>query len=409
MAGPDSAGASPLAASVCTVHPGNGLVARWHDLFLVVAVADASASAVVDVCRSVAQSGGDGRALSRRLAGWLATAEGELPAFAAMAPAATGLAVFVQGAAEVIIGEDFKLSGGSSLAWVDRLLPWPVTALTLRTASMGEPVATPLDFEGGVVPGGGMTLSSAPADAADGTDKSEPSAAEGRAPEQTVGSSDSSPLRQVPEPPPASDRWPGKQRERQPAFESVLLTADASADPQEPPRKPLPIAGKPSRRRSSGGQVVRGIYCKNQHFNDGRMLFCAVCGINMVQQTPVIVEGPRPPLGVLLLDDGSVFSLDADYVLGREPEHDKDVRAGRLRGITLKDTDKTVSRAHARIELRGWDVVVIDKDSANGTYVAAEHDTHWTPLQPGAPYTLGTGCRLQLGSHTLVYNSHRGV
>ena len=77
------------------------------------------------------------------------------------------------------------------------------------------------------------------------------------------------------------------------------------------------------RGRRPGGcpkEEVRGVYCKNRHFNDPRQLFCAVCGINMVQQTPVLVNGVRPPLGVVVLDDGSVFQLDTPYLLGRDPE-----------------------------------------------------------------------------------------
>ena len=74
-------------------------------------------------------------------------------------------------------------------------------------------------------------------------------------------------------------------------------------------------------------EEVRGVYCKNRHFNDPRQLFCAVCGINMVQQTPVLVNGLRPPLGVIVLDDGAVFQLDSDYLLGRDPDADERVRS----------------------------------------------------------------------------------
>jgi hypothetical protein len=194
-------------------------------------------------------------------------------------------------------------------------------------------------------------------------------------------------------------------------FESVVL-GSGEAPPEEEeevPREPLPLATQVSREpQESTGPSVRGVICKNGHFNDPRGLFCAVCGINMVQQTPILTEGPRPPLGVLLLDDGMAFQLDADYVLGREPGHDDEVKAGRLRGIVLADEAKTVSRAHARIELREWDVVLIDNSSANGTYVAAEGENTWVPVTPGAPYVLSSGNRIRLGSHTLVFNSYRG-
>src|SRR4051812_43505961 len=93
-----AAGGPPslLAGAVCVPHPGSGIVARWGDVLLVAAEAGGDAAArLVDECAAVADLGGDGRMLSRRLAGFLTTHDGEVPAFAAAAPTAGGLAVFV--------------------------------------------------------------------------------------------------------------------------------------------------------------------------------------------------------------------------------------------------------------------------------------------------------------------------
>ncbi len=407
------AGLSPgsrLSDAACIPHPGEGLVGRWGDVLLVIGDAD---DAVVPLllrhCEAVAEAGGDGRMLSRRLAGFLTTYEQELPAFVAAAPVATGLAVFVQGAAQVVVGEEFTVSGAASLAWVDRLIPWPVATLTMSAGVATEPGGGPYNLQRGVVPGAGLTLQgqshdAAPVDAGQGGAEEPADEARHDGTPEEVGGLD----RPEPAFTPSPDRWPG-QGDEPPAFESVVMDLNAPEVDEESPRKPLPVASKVSRQApESKGPVVHGVYCKNNHFNDPGVLFCAVCGINMVQQTPVLTEGPRPPLGVLLLDDGSAFQLDSDYVLGREPMHDDDVRAGRLRGIMLSDPDKSVSRAHARIELRQWDVVLIDNSSANGTYVAAEDDPHWTPLPPGTPHSLRSGNRIRLGSRTLVFNSYRG-
>ena len=53
----------------------------------------------------------------------------------------------------------------------------------------------------------------------------------------------------------------------------------------------------------------------------------------MVQRTFNLVSGRRPPLGVVVFDDGATFNLDGGYVLGREPGHDEAVRSGRLRPL----------------------------------------------------------------------------
>ncbi len=399
---------SSLSDASCVPHPGAGLVARWRDILLVVAEADdAVVATLLEQCEAVAEAGGDGRMLSRRLAGLLTASEEDLPAFAAAASVETGLAVFVQGAAQVVVGDGFTVTGDSSLSWVDRLIPWPVTTLTMSAGPATEPLPGPYNLRHGVVPGAGLTLypisteeiSAAPKQSHGIKEPTGDVAAEVMptgAPEQ------GSP---TPAAMPAFDRWPGQGGEP-PVFESVVMGADTAETDEEPPRAPLPLA-TPNRSKSTG-PAVRGVNCKNGHFNDPRRLFCAVCGINMVQQTPVLTNGPRPPLGVLLLDDGSAFQLDDDYVLGREPAHDDDVRSGRLRAIVLSDEGKSVSRAHARIELRQWDVVLIDNGSANGTYVAAEGKNTWIPLPPGTPHILSSGSRIRLGSRTLAFNSYRG-
>lgn len=411
MAVEEMAGApAPLAKASCIPHPGAGVVGRWGDVLLVVEEADSAvASLLLEHCRKVAESGGDGRTLSRRLAGFMAAYEGDLPAFAAAAPVKTGLAVFVQGAAQVMVGDDFTVSGAASLAWVDRLVPWPVTTVTISVGpEPRDPAPGPFDLQRGVVPGGGLTLLGVP----NGTAADHPSPAE----EPEVTPTDV--LESLPDDAPIvagepdvarlPDRWPGEAADV-PEFESVVIDANTPPPPDEEPWEPLPVVSQGmSEHPVSTGPVVEGVHCKNDHFNDPRVLFCAVCGINMVQQTPVFTEGPRPPLGVLLLDDGSAFQLDSDYVLGREPSHDDDVRAGRLRGIMVSDPDRSVSRAHARIELRQWDVVLIDNSSANGTYVAEKDENHWTPLTPGTPHRLTSGSRIRLGSRTLAFNFFRG-
>jgi hypothetical protein len=402
--------ASQLSNASCVPHAGDGLVARWGDILLVVADAeDPAVAPLLEQCEAVAEAGGDGRVLSRHLAGFLATYELEPPAFAAAAPVTTGLAVFVQGAAEVVVGDDFTVSGAASLAWVDRLIPWPVTTLTLRARSATKPAPGPYNLQNGIVPGGGLTLHTVP------TAESSPVPTSRSAGEQPaialppeIGSAQIARKSQPEQAVPAHDRWPGQVAEP-PPFESVVMDLGVLEEDEDAPRAPLPVVSKSSDEPPvSTGPVVRGVYCKNGHFNDARVPFCAVCGINMVQKTPVLTEGPRPPLGVLLLDDGTAFQLDADYVLGRDPMHDVDVRSGRLRGITLIDPDRSVSRAHARIELRQWDVVLIDNSSANGTYVAAEGASSWTPLPPGTPHVLSSGSRIRLGSRRLAFNSYRG-
>jgi hypothetical protein len=158
----------------------------------------------------------------------------------------------------------------------------------------------------------------------------------------------------------------------------------------------------------SAGPIIQGVYCKNGHFDDPEALFCAICGISMNQQTLVPRPGERPPLGVLLLDDGSVFQLDTDYVVGREPGLDSSVASGKARPLRISDDSGIVSRVHARVHLDGWRVLVTDLGSANGTRVILPGYPADQPLVPQVPLVLATGSQVDLGGRGFRYESHRG-
>ena len=180
----------------------------------------------------------------------------------------------------------------------------------------------------------------------------------------------------------------------------------------DPPRKPLPLgAGAAPPAPGPGGgpvprhAIVKGFRCSRNHINDPRAAFCSVCGIRMDQRTGILVDGRRPPLGLLVLDVGATFVLDDDYLLGRNPEVDHAVAAGRLRPIRLDDDSGTLSRVHAEIRLQDWDVLLVDRGSANGTYVAAGGQQGWTRLQPRRPLQLRPGTHVRVGRRTFTFES----
>ncbi len=189
-------------------------------------------------------------------------------------------------------------------------------------------------------------------------------------------------------------------------FVSVAL-----ADPEpEEARAPLPIAGQESHvHEDTSGPKVRGVICSRGHFNDPAAPFCSVCGISMVQRTLNLVEGPRPPLGVIVLDDGTTFTLDFDYVLGREPENDPAVVSGQARPLAMTDPDRTVSRVHAGLVIDGWNVKAVDRGSANGTFIATSADDEWVALIPNRPTLVKPGTRIRLGQRVLLFDSHQGT
>ncbi|HLM88103.1 MAG TPA: FHA domain-containing protein [Streptosporangiaceae bacterium] len=197
-----------------------------------------------------------------------------------------------------------------------------------------------------------------------------------------------------------------------PDFTSISLAAPEPGG-EVPQHDPLPPGTEPPQAQDLGpvempAPVVEGVYCKNGHFNDPEARQCAVCGISIGQLTKKRQQGQRPPLGVLVLGDGSVCQLDADYVIGREPTLDSAVAEGRARPLRLIDASGVVSRIHARVELDGWQVFISDLNSANGTQILLPGDRNPTSLQPGVRTLLIPGAQIRLGGeYGLQYDSHR--
>jgi hypothetical protein len=156
---------------------------------------------------------------------------------------------------------------------------------------------------------------------------------------------------------------------------------------------------------SARPNLVRGITCARGHFNNPRALYCGSCGLAMVQNSIILVDGPRPPLGVLLSDAGMAYSLDADYILGRAPELTEDVARGRARPLKVDDGTGKISRVHARVTLHDWDVVITDLGSHNGTSVFNPGATSWRTLGADEPFVLLPGGRLVIGQSTFEFQS----
>ncbi|MEJ3742498.1 FHA domain-containing protein [Actinomycetes bacterium KLBMP 9797] len=176
-------------------------------------------------------------------------------------------------------------------------------------------------------------------------------------------------------------------------FEAVLLVPGAGDEPTVRYDEPPPI-------------LVEGVHCANGHFNDPALRYCQLCGISMAQLTHVTRLGPRPPLGVLLLDDGATFRLDADYVVGRDPHRDPVVAAG-SRALRLSGAVSGVSRRHLRVRLTGWTVSAVDLGSVNGTYLDLPGEPRPRRLEPGVPAEIRPGTQVTFGTRWLRYESHR--
>jgi hypothetical protein len=149
---------------------------------------------------------------------------------------------------------------------------------------------------------------------------------------------------------------------------------------------------------------VDGAMCGRMHFNPPDAIACRQCGASMTG-TRNIRRRPRPPLGVLLVDDGRGYLLDRDYVIGREPLLDDDVAAGRATPLPVTDAEGSVSRLHLRVSLAGWRVEVRDLGSANGSVLYRASGSR--ALGPADVAALDPGARVGLGQRSVQFLPYR--
>ncbi len=419
--------------------PGAGLVARWPGFALAVAGGDETARAeLVELVRAASAESAGATTFAHRLAGYITSADPEaLPSFAALADGDVGIAVLLRGDARLEAvngGEATVLTGADRPTWVDDYLREEYTSITVVVGAGGPgPAADLVDLEAGVVPGRGAAflLRGAPAaeepPPADGVgDDPEPEREEEPGPvEEPVLAAEPEP-EEEPEPEPEEEPEPEPEEEPEPELDGdagepsadrPFVTIDFGALGDVAAREPLPVAKDatedavplgtgPKPVEAPSGAKVRGLRCIRGHFNHPRARYCALCGISMVQQTQVLVEGERPPLGILVFGDGKTVALDSSYLLGRDPSVDGAVRTGELRPIELDDPDQILSRVHCEVRLSEWDVQLVDRNSSNGTFVRTEDAEEWRRLDPAEPATLGPGMEARVGSHRFVFESH---
>jgi hypothetical protein len=428
---------------------------------------DVHVGELVDLCRRVSAGGSraPGRRLHEELRGWLGTVA-QLPSFAVAAATEEGLALALlgKGTAEVpdlglrLTSGDGEGALADGSPFLERLVDWPPAALRLSAGGAVTTAPHPLaDLESGRVPGAAALLSPAPAPApAPAPDAPTPTAMvrlpapgsllpqPGAATPPLAGSALPPPPRPAPDSPApaghgahdhaedhaghdhaghehaghgghAAPSQPGPPAPAPVQLPAPVLSASLLDAPDEDEeRQPLPVLSSEQppaalvQEPEDTRPKVKGFLCSRGHLNDPRVLFCNLCGIRMAEKTGVFIEGVRPPLGLLVFDNGATVSMDADYLLGREPETDTRVTSGELRPLLVIDQTGGVSRHHAEIRLEGWDVLLIDIGSANGTLVAPQGAPQWSSLVPGQPVRLTPGMAVRMGSRQFAFESPHG-
>ncbi|QMU20604.1 FHA domain-containing protein [Gordonia rubripertincta] len=455
----------PSVTPTVTLIPGAGIVIRKPAFLCLISdtVPAAFITDLLDVESAVSvpdSAPRRGRHLVRALAQLVLTADEQIDiAFAA--PDNVGIAIFMSGR---VYGEtDGKRIEPPPGDTYDKAIPWPSEGLGLYLegtvpAEVGE---ERFDLVDGVVPASGTLLhtplglrgtefhplpASTQALAPEPESEPEPAREPERKPEPAASadpfadfpsrsaSPTPPPTPPVPEPDPmgTTERMRPDVAEPLP-FTSTPLGGTPVGQPEPLPTDPMPAAHaaqpnpfaeplepraplpKEEHQRPATEVVkieasrakVHGIRCSRGHLNHPQSWLCGVCGIRMDQLTTFLVEGERPPLGWLLLDNGFTFLLDEDLVIGREPGSSGGGRAGSPKPIRVQDETGQLSRRHVEIRLVEWTVQLVDLGSANGTFVAdPSSGNREVRLLPHRPHVLVPGSHVRIGGRHFIFESH---
>jgi hypothetical protein len=397
---------------------GRGRLVRIGNTVVYSAGDAAAASALIGWCRLVGDRPGND--VMAEL-GRLATTGGSLGPFCAAVIGDHGLDVLVHGGVPLVA----DTPSGPQPVGDGQTHLHDATALNLIIGT--SPIDPLLGLTDGVIAADGFSLrakteAQLPWGPAAGAPAQQPAAMPAQAPAPAPAPAAAAPTGAMP---PAMVSLRDIGDDDLPAAAPLPVAAPAAAPVPEPARMPAPApaaapaaapapaqaaapaAAAPAATTSSGPKPVKvkGLVCSRGHFNDPRTRFCAICGVAMHQTSFILTEDVRPPLGVLVMSDGTYHTLITSLVFGRDPDDDPEVREGRAQGVTLIDPGNTISRVHAEIRAVDWDVHIVDHGSTNGTFIWSNDRQQWDRLTPEQSVPLTPGSHVSFGRLTATFES----
>lgn len=114
------------------------------------------------------------------------------------------------------------------------------------------------------------------------------------------------------------------------------------------------------------GPVVQCALCPAGHPNPTTASVCWSC------DRPVsganVVSAHRPPLGILVVENDRI-PLHRTIILGRQPSADGLFRGDPPHLLSVGNPSSDISRTHAEIRVDGWNLLLKDLGSTNGTWI----------------------------------------
>jgi FHA domain len=191
----------------------------------------------------------------------------------------------------------------------------------------------------------------------------------------------------------------GPEAEVQPdvAAPVVSATSDSASDAAEHVDAGSALETAPD--DSVQDSAILAVLCQNGHANPPSSISCRVCGSPLARKVPQFVAGPV--LAVLRASDGSTAELDRPVLIGRAPSADRSSRRSH-RLMTVASPNHDISRTHLEVAPQGWQVLVTDLNSTNGTVLVRPGSVDRQRLAPGEPVPAQVGSVIELGDGVSV-------
>jgi hypothetical protein len=145
---------------------------------------------------------------------------------------------------------------------------------------------------------------------------------------------------------------------------------------------------------ASTEDVVEGATCAHGHFSHPGLRYCMTCGVSLVPLADRLGLGQRPPLGILILEDGTTHVLDHEIRLT--------VPEGSTNLVAVPVDEIPAVSALAEIHVTGWQPAV---SSDASRIVLALPNGSQQLVTPGESAPLVPGVEFTIGRHQIRYES----
>lgn len=135
------------------------------------------------------------------------------------------------------------------------------------------------------------------------------------------------------------------------------------------------------------------VHCTAGHANPVHGLRCRACDVPLAGDAPELVE--HLELGSFRFSHGAVVPVARPMLIGRSPKLVGEVRGVIPELVSVPSPDADISRTHLEVRVEGWQVLLVDRGSTNGTTVKLPGRDPQR-LRPDHPYPLPVGAVVTL-------------